>query len=119
MMMVTIEIAITLLAFFVFGLIGQVIVVSVVDVEYIAENMFNYLNYFGFAIGFLVFGFFYLNNIIEQLKSKRKEDEDLLATKNALIEEMDKTLYKCEQKVKITERENRIYAEKISQLLHE
>ena len=118
--MLTIERIISFLAFLVFGIIGQVIVfyiIYLIDVEYVLEDLGSYLKYSGFAIGFLVFGFFYLNNIIEKLKKKRQEDKELLMTKNEIIERLDKTLHRCEQKVKIAERENMKYAGTVSDLL--
>lgn len=83
--MVWFESIIVLLAFFVFGLIGQVLALTVIEGDMIHKEI---AGYFGFALGFMVFGFLYFKNLIDHLQQEKEQLEQQLKVKRIVADEL-------------------------------
>lgn len=83
--MALIENIIILAAFLVFGLIGNIIVLMMVDNVSVSRDV---AGYFGFAVGFMTFGFLYFKNTIDKLKKELKHCEKALKAKTYLHREL-------------------------------
>lgn len=87
--------AVILVAFVVFGLVGQVVVIASMGDNTLNKSV---AGYFGFAIGFMIFGFIYFNNVIDQLKKELEQTENRLKTKNYIVTELREKLEEHEER---------------------
>ena len=83
--MALIENIIVLAAFLVFGLVGNIIVLMLVESVTISRDI---AGYFGFAIGFMTFGFLYFKNTIDRLKKELEHCAKALKAKTYLHKEL-------------------------------
>ena len=86
-----------LAAFFVFGLVGQIIVLSSMSGDFLSKDI---AGYFGFALGFMIFGFLYFKHVIDHLKDELKHNEDMLKTKEYIILELREKMKKSSKVLK-------------------